>query len=66
MTRLFEYTSCCRGYFYIAVICAIIAGAAHPGAALLLANILFRQFQIYPYSKVNSEDSIVENGVWDA
>lgn len=44
----------------------MVCGAVHPGAALLLANILYRQFQLYPYSKTNSEDPIVENGVWDA
>lgn len=48
------------------MICAIISGAVHPGGALLLANILYRQFQIYPYSSANPDDSTVSSYLSEA
>ena len=64
--RLFGYTEGNRCIFFIAVICALIAGAVHPGGALFLANILFRQFTIYSFSKVNVNDPQIDSVLSEA
>lgn len=50
----------------IAIVACIISGAVHPGAALLLANILNQQFNIYAFSKVDTNSSQIIGHLSDA
>ncbi len=52
--------------FFIAIIACIISGAVHPGAALLLANILNQQFNIYAYSKSDINNVLISGHLKDA
>lgn len=65
-SRLFEYTKGMRIQFFLAIFCALIAGAVHPGAALLLANIWNEQFVVHSFSSVNIADPNVASSVSDA
>jgi uncharacterized membrane protein YfcA len=38
----------------MALLASVIAGAVHPGSALLLANIINQQFNIYPNSVIST------------
>jgi hypothetical protein len=64
--RLFSYTEGRRGLFFVAVVACVIAGAVHPGSALLLANILNQQFSIYAYSQTDTSASAVATGLSNA
>lgn len=59
--RLFDYTKEKRSLFYVGIIASVIAGSVHPCSALLLANILSQQFNIYPYSSTNTKPNLVDN-----
>jgi hypothetical protein len=58
-SKLFAYTADRRGLFVVAILTCIIAGAVHPGSALLLANILNQQFSIYAVSATDTSSSVV-------
>ena len=64
--RLFSYTEGRRCLFFVAILACVIAGAVHPGSALLLANILNQQFSIYAYSRTDTSAAQVAEGLSNA
>ena len=56
--RLWDYTEGKRCQFFIGIIMCILAGLIHPGGAILLANILNRQFTIYSAVQTNDRAAV--------
>jgi hypothetical protein len=52
--------------FFVAIIACIISGAVHPGAALLLDNNTYYQFNIYAYSVSDTKAPQISGFLKDA